>query len=108
LKVLVDFLEGKDIYLDIRNRDHFDKFNALITLGDMYKIDCLLEHILFELTSSPCEEDVLNRLLILNRFKHIKEFNKKAKSLVLWSYNHLEKEEFMELTSKVFLADPEL
>jgi len=108
LKEFVDFLEGKNIYLDIRNKDHSEKFNALITLGDIYKIDCLLEHILNELTASPCEKDILNRLLILNRFKHIKEFNKKAKFLVLWGYKNLEQDEFMELTSKVFLSHPDL
>jgi len=105
---LVGFLEGDEIDLNVGDKSHFDKFKALVTLGDMYKIDNLLEYILLEITSNPSKSDILNRLILIKSFKHIKKFNDKAKSLTLWAYKNMSQEDFMELTSTIFWPDAEL
>jgi len=108
LREFADFLEGDAIYLDITNKDHYDKLRALITFGDMYKVDNLLRYVLHELTANLSISNITNRLLLIKKFQHIKAFNVKAKSLTLWAYNNMTQGEFMDMTSKVFWSDSEL
>jgi len=108
LKYFANFFDGDEIDLDITNKNHFHKFRALATFGDIYKIDNLLQYVLHKLTAARSKSVILNQLLLLQRSKHIKMFNDKAKSLTLWAYKNMTQEEYMELTSKVFWSDSEL
>jgi len=103
LKDLVDFLEEGEIDLDVANNNHYEKFRNLMMLGDMWKIESVLEFILIQLTGSPSKDDIVWRLLLLTRFKHIPMFNEGAKTLTLWAYINLNQKEFMDLTTRVFL-----
>jgi len=108
LKDLVDILEGGEIDLDIRNINHHEKFKSLITLADMWKIEYVLQYILIELTADPSEDDIVQRLRLLTRFKHIPMFHKGARTMTLWAYRNIEQKEFMDLTTEVFLSNSEL
>jgi len=108
LKDFVDFLQGEEIDLNVRNKSHCEKFRTLTALGDKWVIESILDIILIELTTSPSKDDLVRRLLLLTRFKHIPTFRQGAKSLTLWAYKNMSQKEFMDLTSEVFLSNSEL
>jgi len=105
LQDLVDFLEGKEIDLNVTNNYNFEKFRILATFGDMWKIESVLDFIFIKLTTSPRKEDLVRRLLLLTRFKHIPKFHQGSKTLTLWAYKNMSQKEFMDLTTKVFLSN---
>jgi len=102
LKDFMNFLyEGEVDFLDVRHEAHYDKFCALITLGDKYQIKSLVEYILLLLTDSPTKNDVASRLKISTSFLWMKKFEEIGRSLMLWCRENMNKTELFKIASEV-------
>lgn len=102
LEDFVHFLYEEDVMdLDVKEGKYFKKFCALITFGDKYQIDFLLEYLLFVITDKPCKVDIIHRMNILFHFKRITKFEHEAKSLMLWAKENMNYIEFFELANKI-------
>jgi len=107
-KELVEFLHaGKPIELDIKEPVELKKLMSLISLGEKYQVNSLLEHLLFMVADTPSNEDVLNRLKVLSHFERIPSFCRSGAALMTWVSKNLSKTEICEIMSK-FLFHKEL
>lgn len=107
LKDFTDFLAGKAIHLKVREEEDLARLKALITFGDKYQIESLLEHILFIITNKPTNFDILERLTLISSYKHISMVKKKWDVMISWAYIRLSKAEFLQMTTKLIMSDSE-
>merc|ERR550534_1297718 len=98
-KEFIDFLHaGKITEIDIEKSADLKKVVALVTLGEKYQVNTLLEYILYKITNAPSKKDISNRPKVLALFKRILTYRKSGESLMLWVEGNMNTREICEIT----------